>query len=53
MCKERFGDDVKFINFGPEKGFISSLINPDAKMNMARDTADILEEKAIWGRFGL
>ena len=53
VMKDKFGADVKFPEFGPEKAFLPSLIGADAKANLANDLAETLESRAIWGRFGL
>ena len=56
FAKEKFGENIKFAEFGPDKGLLSSLIGGDARLaaNTLPDAfAETLETKAIWGRFGL
>ncbi|MCB1651963.1 MAG: S49 family peptidase [Alphaproteobacteria bacterium] len=53
LMKETFGDEVKFVDFGPERALISSLVGADAKANIANDLAETLETRALWARFGL
>lgn len=53
VMKAEFGDEVKFVELSPEKGFISSLLNPEARSSIAAHALDVIEEKAIWARFGL
>ncbi len=54
VMKEKFGDDVKFIDKSPEKkSFLSSLI-PFGEASVGLDgLIDAAQEKSIWGRFGL
>ena len=52
ILKEKFGDKVIIKNFEKQKGFIarklsSSIQNPVEKL------ASIIEEKAMWQKFGL
>lgn len=53
FSKEKFGDDIRFQDFGPEKKFVSSLLGTDAKVSIPEDIAEAVETKSIWGRFGL
>jgi signal peptide peptidase SppA len=53
FSKEKFGDDIRFQDFGPEKKFVSSLLGTDAKVSIPEDIAEAIETKSIWGRFGL
>ena len=53
FAKEKFGDEIKFAEFGPEKKLVQSLLGADVKTNMAEDLAEALETKAAWGRFGI
>lgn len=59
VSREAFGEDVKFVDFYPEKRLINALLGTDAEtrslrdVNIPRDLAGVLEEKALWGRFGL
>jgi serine protease SohB len=54
MMREKFGEDIKFSEFGPEKGLVSGLIGGgEAKMNLARDFSDVMDERTHWARFGL
>ncbi len=49
----KFGEDIKFVEFGPEKKFVPSLFGADMKASIAEDAIETLEAKAIWGRYGL
>jgi serine protease SohB len=53
FAKAKFGDDIKFAEFGPEKKLVSSLFGADMKASMAEDAIETLERKAIWGRYGV
>ncbi len=53
IMREKFGKEVKFKEFGPEKGLVSSIIGSDMKANLAKDVTEVLETRGIWGRFGL
>ena len=60
-CREKFKDDagdeceddVKFVEFGPEKKLVPSLFGADIKASLAEEALDTLETRALWGRYGL
>ena len=49
----KFGDDIKFAEFGPEKRLVSSLFGAHLKNSIVEDAVETIETKAIWGRYGL
>lgn len=49
----KFGEDIKFREFGPEKKLVPSLLGSSIKNSIAEDAIETLERKAIWGRYGL
>jgi signal peptide peptidase SppA len=53
--KEKFGKDIKFINIEPKKkGLIKELLsNKMNEFGFVEAISDKIEEKGIWGRFGL
>lgn len=51
VCREKHGDDIKFIEFGPKKSWISSLFSSD--LSLSRDALSTIEERSIWARYGL
>ncbi len=53
FSKEKFGDAIKFAEFGPEKKLMPSLIGLDAKATIPEDIAEAIETKTAWGRFGI
>ncbi len=55
ICSDKFGDDIKFVEFGPEKGWISSLISGKFinQFSLSRDALETIEERSIWARYGL
>lgn len=53
FAKETFGEDIRFEEFAPDKGFLPSLFSSDAKAGLADDIAETLETRSIWQRFGL
>ncbi len=53
FAREKFGEDIRFAEFGPEKKIVSSLIGLDTKSSLAEDIGETLETKAAWGRFGV
>ena len=53
FSKEKFGDDIKFAEFGPEKKFVPSLLGTDIKGSLPDDIAEALETRAAWGRYGV
>ncbi len=57
VMKNKFGDKVKFINIEPKKkGFIKELLASkvgEFNSNLAGNLIDKIEEKGIWGKFGL
>ena len=56
FAREKFGETIKFVEFGADKGLLQSLLGADAKLSasgIADDLAETLETKAMWGRYGL
>ena len=58
FASEKFGKDIRFKEFGPDRGLVSSLLGgADAKIagtsSLPDDIAEAVETKATWGRFGL
>lgn len=60
FCKDKFGEDIKFVEYGPEKGLISGILHgSDARLgtgfslSLSRDLAETVEERDIWARYGL
>ncbi|NBX65849.1 MAG: S49 family peptidase [Proteobacteria bacterium] len=54
ISREKYGEKVRFIEFGPEKPFFQSLMGVKANSaTMGRDMLAALEERAFWQRFGL
>lgn len=51
VAREKFGEDIKFVEFGPEKKFLSGLLGTD--ISLPEDTVEALETRAIWSRYGL
>ena len=49
----KFGEDIKFVELGPEKKFVPALLGSKLKTSLAEDAINTLEEKAIWARYGL
>jgi len=57
VMKNKFGEKVKFINIEPKKkGFIKELLSNkvgEFNSNLAGNLINKIEEKGVWGRFGL
>lgn len=54
VSREKYGEKVRFIEFGPEKPFYQALMGVKANpVTMGRDMLAALEERAFWQRFGL
>lgn len=53
FAREKFGEEIKFAEFGPEKKFVASLLGTDMKSSLAEDAIETLETKAVWNRYGL
>lgn len=55
ITKEKFGEEIKLIPLEKPKGFIQGLISGEARSasNLPEDIATLIEERAIWGRYGL
>lgn len=53
FAKEKFGEDIRFAEFGPERGLVASLVGTDVKADLPREIADLIEDRAVWGRYGL
>ncbi len=54
VMREKFGEDIKFVDFSPEKkSWIASLLPfGEARIDIG-DVLDKAEERTIWSRFGL
>lgn len=56
FAKAKFGDDIKIVEYGPEKKLVPSLLGAKLGLDHAslpESLLQTLEEKAIWGRYGL
>lgn len=55
FAKDKFGEKIKFKEFGPDKKLLPSLLGTDTKLgaSIAEDAIDTIEAKSIWGRYGL
>ncbi|MCB9982657.1 MAG: S49 family peptidase [Rhodospirillales bacterium] len=53
FAKAKFGEDIKFVESGPEKKLVSSLLGSSMKSSLAEDAIEAIETKAVWGRYGL
>ncbi|MCB1721083.1 MAG: S49 family peptidase [Alphaproteobacteria bacterium] len=53
FAKAKFGEKIKFVELGPEKKLVSSLLGSGMKSSLAEDAIEAIETKAIWGRYGL
>ncbi len=51
VCRAKLGEDVKFIDLSPGKGFFSELIGAD--LSLSRDLLNTAEERSLWARYGL
>lgn len=53
-CRDKFGKEVKFKEFGPERGLVAGLLSgSDARTSIADDFCGYAEEKFFWNRYGL
>ncbi len=55
VMKEKFGDEIKFVDCTPEKkSFLSSLLplGADSKLDLGQ-IVEVAEERSAWSRFGL
>ncbi|MBX2833339.1 MAG: S49 family peptidase [Micavibrio sp.] len=52
-CKDKFGEKIKFKEFTPDKGFVASILRPDAKLGLSQEAMETLETKSVWARYGL
>ncbi len=55
VMKEKFGDEIKFVDCTPEKkSFLSSLLplGGDSKLDLGQ-IVEVAEERSAWNRFGL
>lgn len=56
IMKQKFGDEIKFADFTPEKkGFLAQFLpwgGGDSKLDLG-SIIDAAEEKTVWARFGL
>ncbi|MGH1399109.1 MAG: S49 family peptidase [Alphaproteobacteria bacterium] len=53
FAKDKFGDEIRFAEFVPDKRFIPSLLGADAKGGLVADLAETVESRSVWQRFGL
>ena len=54
ICREKYGEEVKFIDFEPSRGFIQSLVSGKTEnTNLPQDIVNIIENKSMWARYGL
>lgn len=53
FLKDKYGDEVKLIPYGPEKGLLSSLLGGEAKASLPDDALATIEARSIWARYGL
>ncbi|MBL4803395.1 MAG: S49 family peptidase [Alphaproteobacteria bacterium] len=57
FAKDKFGETIKFKEFGPDKKLLPSLLGTESKLpsgaSLAEDAIDTIEAKSIWGRYGL
>ncbi len=53
FAKEKFGEDIRFAEFGPERGLVASLIGTDAKATLPHEILELVEDRSVWGRYGL
>ena len=54
VIKEKFGDDIKFVDCSPEKkSWIASLLPFGDAATGLDGLVDVAQEKSVWGRFGL
>lgn len=53
FSKEKFGEDIKFAEFGPEKKLVPSLLGTDIKGSLPEDIAEAIETKSAWSRYGI
>ncbi len=53
----QYGEDIKFVEFGPDKGLLSGLLSAEMKLSApvigVDEILESIENKAIWGRYGL
>lgn len=53
FAKEKFGEDIKIVEHSGDKKLVPSLLGADAKANMPEALYNIVEDRAVWGRYGL
>lgn len=57
VMREKYGDDVRFLELQPEKPLIKQVLGipgmASASQNWADDLVDAVEYRAMWSRFGL
>lgn len=49
VLRDKYGDKVRLMEFGPEKSFVQSIMG----VGFAKDAIAALHERAFWQRFGL
>lgn len=52
-CYEKFGKDIKFADFSPDKKLLPSLLPFTGQINLADDLAGTIADRTFWSRFGL
>ncbi|MEM7650624.1 MAG: S49 family peptidase [Pseudomonadota bacterium] len=54
FAKAKFGNDIKYVEFGPDKKLVPSLFGIKSQnASLAEDAIDVIEKKSIWARYGL
>lgn len=55
VAREKFGEDVKFVELAPSRGLLAGLLGGDIRNAFpgADDLIESAEHRAIWARFGL
>lgn len=55
ICRDTFGDNVKFVDFAPDRGLIASLVGSESKMTetLPEQILNLIESRSLWARFGL
>ncbi|MBU6234969.1 MAG: S49 family peptidase [Alphaproteobacteria bacterium] len=53
VYRDKYGEKVRFINFGPEKPLYQALMGVKARGGAVGEAIGTIEERAFWQRFGL
>ena len=53
VIKEKYGENVKFNDVTPEKGFFSNVFGGGAKADIADNLVETLKSQQLWSRFNL